>query len=71
MSLIHVKGIDTDGLGNRQSEGTFDCYINPTEIKAIVVEGDIGYIAFIHGGDMAIERKSVDSLVVASEEANS
>lgn len=70
MSLVHVKGVDTDDLGNKQSEDTFDCYINPTEIKAIVVKDDIGHIAFIHGGDMAVGHESVDRLVVATQKGN-
>ena len=67
MSLVHVKGVDTDDLGNKQSEDTFDCYINPTDIKAIVVKDDIGHISFIHGGDMAVDRKSVNKLAAIKE----
>lgn len=66
MSLIYAKEIDTDEFGNKQSENTFECYINPAEIKAIVIDGDIGHIAFIYGGEITVERKSVDALIVAA-----
>lgn len=62
MKLTRVTGVDTDELGNKQSEDTFECYINPAEIKAIVVNDGIGHILFVHSGNMTIDRKSVKKL---------
>lgn len=62
MHLIRLTGVNTNELGVKQSDDTFKCYVNPAEIKAIVVENNVGHIAFIHGGDMAIDQKSVKKL---------
>ena len=67
MSLIRVTGVDTNELGVKQSNKTFECYVNPVEIKAIVVDNGIGHISFIHGGDMTIDRKSVNKLAAIKE----
>ena len=67
MSLIRVTGVDTNELGVKQSNKTFECYVNPVEIKAIVVNAGIGHISFIHGGDMAVDRESVNKLAAIKE----
>lgn len=67
MSLIRVTGVDTNELGVKQSNKTFECYVNPVEIKAIVINNGIGHISFIHGGDMAVDRKSVNKLAAIKE----
>lgn len=62
MNLIRVTGVDTNEFGVKQSDNTFECYVNPAEIKAIVVNDGIGHILFVHSGNMAIDRKSVKKL---------